>query len=76
MWPDFRLPFKISSSESLDGLTKALRNLGVEALNLRRDPGSEEVASVELAKTLDLFKCKNYFKGVLDQMGAEYARTC
>jgi len=70
VWPDFKLPFKISSSESLDGLTKALRNIGVNNLNLRKEPFDtgrfqQPAAAIEIAKSLRLFNCKNpdfYFK--------------
>lgn len=62
VWPDFKLPFKISTSESLDGLTKALRNINENSLNLRKDTHDAVVSpppAIELAKGLQLFKCKN-----------------
>jgi len=63
VWPDFKLPFKISTSESLDGLTKALRNINETALNqLRKDSLDSPLGplpTIELAKSLKLFMCKN-----------------
>jgi len=62
VWPDFKLPFKISTSESLDGLTKALRNINENSLNLQKEQTFEgrcPQPSIELAKSLGLFKCKN-----------------